>query len=162
MATEFLELRQDSKNVSQYDQKFTQLSRYADTLVRSEADKTKRFVKGLRSDIRGRLIPLQLRNYLQAVERALEVEMDIQEGQGEWVEEMSNSKRPRYQEPPMRTASVPASSRGSGFNTSFYRGGGARGGRNWLRNRDTASKTQATPASYSRVTETPWLSLIHI
>ena len=99
MATEFLELRQGSMNVYQYDQKFTQLSRYADALVRSEAEKTKRFVKGLRSEIRGRLIPLQLRNYLQAVERALEVEMDIQEGQGDWVEEIPNFKRPVIKDP---------------------------------------------------------------
>ena len=35
--------------MSQYDQRFTQLSRYADALVKSEAEKTKRFVKGLRS-----------------------------------------------------------------------------------------------------------------
>ena len=61
--------------MSQYDQKFTQLSRYADALVKSEAERTKRFMKGLRSEIRDRLIPLQLKNYLQAVERDLEVEL---------------------------------------------------------------------------------------
>ena len=77
MALEFLELRQSQMNVSQYDQRFTQLSRYADALVKSEAERTKRFVKGLKSEIRGRLIPLQLKNYLQAVKRALEVEMDM-------------------------------------------------------------------------------------
>ena len=49
--------------------------------MKSEADKTKRFVKCLKLDIRGKLVPLQLRIYLQAMEKALEVEMDIQEGQ---------------------------------------------------------------------------------
>ena len=68
MASEFLELRQSQMNVSQYDQRFTQLSRYAVALVKSEAERIKRFVKGLKSEIRGRLILLQLRNYLQAVE----------------------------------------------------------------------------------------------
>jgi len=79
MVSEFLELRQGQMNVSQYDQRFTQLSRYADVLVKGEVERTKRFVKGLNPEIQGRLIPLQLRNYIQVVERALEVEMDIQE-----------------------------------------------------------------------------------
>ena len=55
------------------------MSRYADVLVKGEAKKTKRFVRSLKSEIRDKLIPLQLRNYLQAVIKALEVEMDIQE-----------------------------------------------------------------------------------
>ena len=55
------------------------MSRYANGLVKSKAKKTKRFVKGLKSEITSKLIPLQLRNYLQAVEKTLEVEMDIQE-----------------------------------------------------------------------------------
>ena len=56
MVSEFLELWQGLMNVSQYDQRFTQLSRYADVLVKSEAERTKRFVKGLKSKIRGRWI----------------------------------------------------------------------------------------------------------
>ena len=48
--------------------------------MKSEAERTKRFVKSMKSKIRGKLIPLQLKNYLQAVERALELEMDMQEG----------------------------------------------------------------------------------
>ena len=94
MASEFLKLRQGLMNVSQYDQNFTQLFRYADALVKSEAKRTKRFVKGLRSEIRGRLIPLQLKNYLQAVEKVLEVEMNMQESQEDWVKELPSSKRP--------------------------------------------------------------------
>ena len=98
MTSEFLELRQGLMNVSQYDQRFTQLSRYADALVKSEAERIKRFMKGLKSEIRGRLIPLQLKNYLQAVERALEVEMDMQEGHEDWVKEFLNSKRPHIKD----------------------------------------------------------------
>ena len=111
MALELLELRQDQMNVSQYDQRFTQLFRYADALVKSEAERTKRFMKGLRSEIQGRLIPLQLKNYLQAVKRALEVEMDMQEGHEDWVKEIPNSKRPLYQGPSMTIASGSTSSK---------------------------------------------------
>jgi len=156
MASEFLELRQDQMNVSQYDQKFTQLSRYADALVKSEAERTKRFVKGLKSEIRGRLIPLQLKNYLQALERALEVEMDMQEGHEDWVKEFPNSKRLRYQGPSMSVASGSTRSKGFGFNTTLQRGGWARGRGTWLRNRDTFSKAQATFVSHPRISEAPW------
>ena len=109
-------------NVSQYDQRFTQLSRYADALVKSEAERKKRFVKGLKSEIGGRLIPLQLRNYLQAVERALEVEMDMQESHEDWAKEFLSSKRPRYQGPSMSVASG-SNSKGFGFNATPQRGG---------------------------------------
>jgi len=50
---------------------------YANGLVKSEEEKTKRLVKGLNRKLGGKLIPLQLRSYLQAVEKALEVEIDI-------------------------------------------------------------------------------------
>ena len=51
IASEFLELRQGQMNVSQYDQRFIQLSKYADVLVKSEAEKTKRFVEGLKLEL---------------------------------------------------------------------------------------------------------------
>jgi len=156
MASGFLELRQGQMNVSQYDQRFTQLFRYADVLVKSEAERTKRFVKGLKSEIRGRLIPLQLRNYLQAVERAVEVEMDMQEGQEDWAKELPSSKRPRYQGPSVSLAPGSTSSKGFGFNATLQRGGWARGRGSWLRNRDTFSKAQATSASHPRISEAPW------
>ena len=94
-------------SVSQYDIKFTQLSRYAIGLVREESDRMKRFVRGLRPEIRSKLVPFQLQVYVQAVEKALEVERDILENQ-----ETSNRKIPppkhfRHQET--------QSSRGSNF-----------------------------------------------
>jgi len=148
MASEFLELRQGQMNVSQYDQRFTQLSRYADALVKSEAERIKSFVKGLKSEIRGRLIPLQLKNYLQAVERTLEVEIDMQEGHEDRVKEFSNSKRPRYQGPSISVASGSTRSKGFGFNTTLQGGGWTRGRGIWLRKRDTFSKAQATSVSH--------------
>ena len=76
-------------------------------------------MKGLKLELRGRLIPLQLRNYLQAVERALEVEMDIQESQEDWVRELPSSKRPRYQGPSVSLAPGSTSSKGFGFNATL-------------------------------------------
>ena len=65
--------------VSHYEVKFTQLLRYPDKLVSEEEDRTKRFVRGLRLGIRSQLVPFQLQIYSQAVEKALEVERDMQE-----------------------------------------------------------------------------------
>ena len=46
MVSEFLELCQGLMNVSQYDQRFTQLSRYADALVKSEAERNEEVREG--------------------------------------------------------------------------------------------------------------------
>ena len=76
---EFQELKHDQMTVNQYEVKFTQLSRYAGKLVSEEEDKTNRFVRGLRLEIRSQLVPFQLQIYNQAAEKALEVERDMQE-----------------------------------------------------------------------------------
>ena len=66
--------------------------------MREEAEKEKRFVRGLRPDIKSKLVPFQLRVYHHPVEKALEVELDIQESRGGNSRDMFFSKRPRYQE----------------------------------------------------------------
>jgi len=68
-------------------------------LVRSEADKTKKFVKGLKTEIRSKLIPLQLKAYMQAVEKVLEIKADMLENSENRASEVSNFKHPRYQGP---------------------------------------------------------------
>ena len=98
LAMKFQELKLDRMSASQYDIKFTQLSRYVAELVREEADRTKRFIRGLRPKIRCKLVPFQLQNYVQAVEKALEVERDIMEDQEVPGKEFPPSKRFRYQE----------------------------------------------------------------
>ena len=115
--------------------------------MKSEAERTKRFVKGLKLEIRGRLISLQLRNYLQAVEEALEVEMNIQESQEDWAKELSSSKRSRYQGPSVSVAPGSTSSKGFGFNVTLQRGGWARGRGIWLRNREIFLPLRPTPES---------------
>ena len=67
-------------SINQYDVGFTQLSRCAAGLVR-EAERTKKFVRGLRPEIRSKLISFQLQIYIHAVEKALEVELDMLEDQ---------------------------------------------------------------------------------
>ena len=57
LVMKFQDLKQDQLTVSQYEVKFTQLSRYAEKLVSEEEDRTKRFVRGLKSEVRRKLIP---------------------------------------------------------------------------------------------------------
>ena len=83
--------------VNLYDSKFTQLSRYAEGLVRNEANRTKKFIKGLKAEIRSKLIPLQLKLYMQAVEKALEIKADMLEDLGNRAREALGFKRSRYQ-----------------------------------------------------------------
>jgi len=85
-------------SVSQYDIKFTQLLRYALRLVREESDRTKRFVRSLRPEIRSKLVPFQLQIYVQTVEKALEVERDIMEDQEAPNSDIPPSKCFWYQE----------------------------------------------------------------
>ncbi|XXG82454.1 hypothetical protein AAC387_Pa10g0401 [Persea americana] len=49
---EFQNLQQGSMTVAQYDMKWTQLSRYAPTLISTEEDKITRFIEGLRPGLR--------------------------------------------------------------------------------------------------------------
>ena len=119
---------------------------YANGLVKSEEEKTKRLVKGLNRKLGGKLIPLQLRSYLQAVEKALEVVMDIQESREDWVKELSVPKRPRYQGPSESVVPASTSNKGSGFDAAFRRGEW------WLRNRNTFQGAQTTSMSYPRIT----------
>ena len=51
---EFLNIAQRNLSVADYEEKFTQLSHYADFLVATERDKCRHFEEGLRYDIRPR------------------------------------------------------------------------------------------------------------
>ena len=85
---EFLSLAQKEKSVMAYEAKFAELSRFALALTEDEAMKTKRFVKGLRPYIRSKLVPLSLRSYSEAVDRAILVEEEMKD-----TERIIGSKR---------------------------------------------------------------------
>ena len=60
---EFINLRQKSMTVAEYEMKFTQLSPYAPMMVATERDKCRRFKDGLHYDIRSRLTLSDTRTY---------------------------------------------------------------------------------------------------
>ena len=85
---EFLSLVQKEKSVMAYEVKFAELSRFALALTEDEAMKTKRCIKGLRPYIRSKLVPLSLRSYSEAVDRAILVEEEMKD-----IERITRSKR---------------------------------------------------------------------
>lgn len=48
-------------------------------MIPNEPKKAKKFIKGLRTELREKLVPLQLSSYRAAVELAFEIENDIEE-----------------------------------------------------------------------------------
>ncbi|KAL3740601.1 hypothetical protein ACJRO7_021820 [Eucalyptus globulus] len=75
--TEFVQLEQSELTVDQYEAKFSELSRYDPRLVEDQEEKAKRFLKGLRNDIRKQLVPLNIRDYNVIYERAQLVEQEL-------------------------------------------------------------------------------------
>jgi len=72
----FLQLQQNDLTLDQYEVKFAEFSRFAPRLVE---DKAKKFWDGLRSDIRRKLVPLNLKDYNYLYKCAQLVEKDLTE-----------------------------------------------------------------------------------
>ena len=87
---EFLELKQGSMSVTDYERKFVRLSRYARECVSSEAIMCKRFEDGLNEDIKMFVGILEIREFVVLVERACKAEelrkekQRVDEGTGEF------------------------------------------------------------------------------
>ncbi|KAK2986322.1 hypothetical protein RJ640_028980 [Escallonia rubra] len=84
---EFLKLEQGDMIVAQYEAKFTSLSRYAPHLVDIENRKARRFEKGLKRDIKNKLLALKLSTYANVTERAEILDADYEEFQKEKEEQ---------------------------------------------------------------------------
>ncbi|XP_059639069.1 uncharacterized protein LOC132281375 [Cornus florida] len=75
---EFISLFQNnSMTVTDYENKFTSLSRFASEIVSKESDKVHKFVEGLHHQIRTFVAEQCLQTYTEAVERALIVEAEL-------------------------------------------------------------------------------------
>ncbi|XP_059277664.1 uncharacterized protein LOC132031769 [Lycium ferocissimum] len=68
---EFLDLKQRSMSIAEYQQKFLGLSRYAGGIISDEKDKCRRFDYGLNDSIRKSVAVLQLDNFDKLVSAAL-------------------------------------------------------------------------------------------
>ncbi|XP_070015988.1 uncharacterized protein [Nicotiana sylvestris] len=68
---EFLNLRQGSMSIAEYQQNFLRLSRYAKGIIDGERDKCRRFEEGLNGYIRKSVAILQLDNFSKLISAAL-------------------------------------------------------------------------------------------
>ena len=89
---EFQELKQGQMIVSQCEVKFTQLSRYARKQVFEEEERTRRFVRGLKSEILKQIDSISATNLSRAVEKTPDVEWDMQKSQEIRVKEKPPTK----------------------------------------------------------------------
>ncbi|KAK1372774.1 hypothetical protein POM88_028967 [Heracleum sosnowskyi] len=89
MELKFLELKQGSMTVPQYERRFTELSRFVPTYVDTEKKKAKRFQQGLRSWIRSKLAVLELDTYAAVVQKAMIAETESDS----YMKERENKKR---------------------------------------------------------------------
>jgi len=89
------------------------------------------------------------------VEKALEVEIDIQEGQEDWARELHVPKCPRYQNPTGQGSSETRMDRGTRSFLTPASGDISRGREVWLIARGYFQGTQAIPLSHPGPTGAP-------
>ena len=77
-AQEFLELRQGTMTVLEYVARFTELARFGDDYVATDAAKVRRFEDGLKLSIRGKIIGHNLQDMDSMVSTALIIEREIE------------------------------------------------------------------------------------
>ena len=78
-AQEFLELKQGAMTVMVYVARFTELARFADDYVATDATKVRRFENGLRLSIRGRIVGLRLQDMDSMVGTTMTIEREIED-----------------------------------------------------------------------------------
>ena len=77
-AREFLELRQGTMIVLEYVARFTELARFGDDYVATDAAKVRRFEDGLKLSIRGKIVGHNLQDMDSMVSTALIIELEIE------------------------------------------------------------------------------------
>ena len=88
---EFQELKQGKSSVSEYLSQFTQLARYGKADVATEADRTSRFLNGLNSLLKDRLVAHDFPTFQHLVDKALKQENSRKE-----LEEQCKRKAPSH------------------------------------------------------------------
>ena len=74
---EFLELRQETMTVLEYVARFTELARFGDDYVATDATKVKKFEDGLKLSIWGKIVGHNLQDMDSMVSTALIIEQEV-------------------------------------------------------------------------------------
>ena len=78
-AYEFLELRQRTMTALEYVARFTELARFSDDYVATDAAKVRRFENGLKLSIRGKIVRLRLQDMDSMVGATMTKEREIED-----------------------------------------------------------------------------------
>ncbi|XP_011627165.1 uncharacterized protein LOC105421435 [Amborella trichopoda] len=108
MDVEFIEQQQGGLFVEQYAAKFAKLSRYAPHIINTEARKGSKFERGLRPEIRERVLSANLKTFSPLVDLAIKIERDGEESRfrkdGRMVAAQFRSFGRETQPPPKRSS----------------------------------------------------------
>ncbi|XP_028086416.1 uncharacterized protein LOC114287305 [Camellia sinensis] len=108
MIQEFLQLKQGKMSVTQYANRFEALSRYASAIIANEEDKVRQFEWGWDTNIKERLITVQLSIYAQMVDLALIVERKLADSERIRNQRSRNNNQPCGGHPVRNTRNHPA------------------------------------------------------
>ena len=92
-AREFLELRQGTMTVLEYVARFTELARFGDDYVATDATKVRKFEDGLKLSIRGKIVGHNLQDMDSMVSTALIIEREVDDARSIRDAGASNKKR---------------------------------------------------------------------
>ena len=87
----FLKLKQGAMIVIEYVARFTELARFADDYVATDAAKVRRFENGLRLSIRGRIVRLRLQDMDSMVGTVMTIEREIEDARRKESQSSSSS-----------------------------------------------------------------------
>ncbi|XP_039137396.1 uncharacterized protein LOC120274924 [Dioscorea cayenensis subsp. rotundata] len=105
MERQFLNLKQGSLSVGDYESEFDRLSQFASTLVSDESTRSRRFIDGLRAHIRRAIAPFLDKTYTEIVDIAKNLEIIWQETQ-----DQARHEHPRHHHNPRKSQSSGSSS----------------------------------------------------
>ena len=92
-AREFLELRQGTMTVLEYVARFTELARFGDDYVATDAAKVRKFEDGLKLSIRGKIVGHNLQDMESMVSTTLIIEREVDDARSIRDAGASNKKR---------------------------------------------------------------------
>ncbi|XP_043717596.1 uncharacterized protein LOC122665507 [Telopea speciosissima] len=76
---EFLQLEQGSDNVMTYRKKFEDLAYFAQEYIDIDAKKAKKFVRGLKAQLKAAIVAPKLTSYVDVLQRALMIEESLKD-----------------------------------------------------------------------------------
>ena len=121
-AREFLELRQGTMTVLEYVARFTELARFGDDYVATDAAKVRRFEDGLKLSIRGKIVGHNLQDMDSMVSTALIIEPEIENARS--IRDAGASSKRKESQSSSSSGKKSKASNSRGFQSRGHRGKG--------------------------------------